>query len=1057
MPKVKLRGSQSLYGSRLELSVKDFSGGMLETLEETQPYLYEYILALWLHAWLEHSMFNHLLQQKDSQSSTVLRNAKMTQETAMMFGENMDILLPLCLKSFVLRCSAITKRQESIPTMILDSKHMQVLEPLVEVMARSLVWIALTNSDGSQDVDWDVKLVETLSLSDAVLDFIVGLLSIIHPAQMSIVIFRYFKTLRACENEEDDDSSTQNGEVDDESTSTTNSRRRSDPKFLRCVCSRQLRLRAVERLSTLPRFVALNFPYKYGDVVAAPRTSKDVVSWVGQCSKYLMEEKDLSSPCPYPDGHERLPQAHWLAELLANECFSICSESCEAVVTEAIAQIKASRHDKVRKKSALRNHGSKSSLSRADLLRLQSNALHAVTIAYELLVRRHALDERFQAGEIRGRIAALFLAPVFSNTIKATPWLAKMESTHKIRSLWLLTFLHTIQEAPEALTREKLRSYCNSYKGYPRLHRFVRALRLCSSSCQGFISKDSSGEAEGHSGTWLVQETYNTICALLIVVVDECAGYLARVPREQNKLAVAVFDVLLHVLSMPLSPVAHQRSLGGASQALTKFGALVSLEVIGDRLQHWARICLSLMNAPSLSVRSVAVDVVISLLSGCFGEGGNMDEIALVFFSVLPEVVAREMALYSVSGLLASLKDVERSVWPLRRALADIEEANPQDDDRIDPQLSPFLTMLCRGCQAVIDGVLIELRLQGEKCSIIGCKIKVPAPLSPRLAERKGVQSSSQDAETRPSSFAFDADEESIFEAACSFLPETGPLQRLRWLLTLKSLHEEKGQWIEAAETLMLCATTLADAMPHVRNVWRPSRFTLWHDPNRSLWLSTVGEEKGLPDRGNTQVMEFADAFLEPSGISGRVRKKPHATGMLERPSISMLCIILCGVAQEAFDNYLKEEGMESHAYQRFEQLLKLVMSVAENRSSTAIVSRRTTRDTVNMEENAALRKASAALNGHMTRLAERLLLLAETAEADEATPVSPSSLPSPKISDGQGRQFYVCVELMGKKTARFCESTSLPTFLEWESPSICRVPRHVASRAAVIGFVVHA
>jgi hypothetical protein len=154
-------------------------------------------------------------------------------------------------------------------------------------------------------------------------------------------------------------------------------------------------------------------------------------------------------------------------------------------------------------------------------------------------------------------------------------------------------------------------------------------------------------------------------------------------------------------------------------------------------------------------------------------------------------------------------------------------------------------------------------------------------------------------------------------------------------------------------------------------------------------------------------------------------------------------------VAQEAFDNYLKEEGMESHAYQRFEQLLKLVMSVAENRSSTAIVSRRTTRDTVNMEENAALRKASAALNGHMTRLAERLLLLAETAEADDATPVSPSSLPSPKISDGQGRQFYVCVELMGKKTARFCESTSLPTFLEWESPSICRVPRHVASRAA--------
>ena len=690
-------------------------------------------------------------------------------------------------------------------------------------------------------------------------------------------------------------------EIEDEiisATSTTSQGGATALAFRRTICSRQLRLRAVERLSTLPRFVALNFPYKYSDRWI-PLASSDATSWASQSStKNDAGGLESEKQSPYPDGYERLPHAHWLADLLTNECLTICSQSCEAVVNEAIAQIKASRSDKGRK-SALRSRLGRESLSRSELLRLQSNASHAVSIAYELLIRRHALDERFQSRENKQRIAAMFLSPSFGSTVKAVPWLAKMESTHKIRSLWLLSFLHTTQEAPEVLTREKLRSYCNSVQGYPRLHRFIRALRLCSSTCQGFIAKcaDDQG-AEGR--TWLVQECYNTICALFIIAVDECATFLAKAPREQSKLALGVFDVLLHVLSMPLSSVAHQRALGAASQALNKFGTALSVEAMGDRLQHWARVCLSLMNAPSLSVRSIAVDVVISLLGGCFDEGGNFDEIALVFMTVLPEVVAREMALYSVAGHLKSTKDVERSVWPLRRALADMEEANPQDDDRIDPQLSPFLSTLCRGCQAIIDGVLIELRLKGDHYTIVGSDISIPPPISPVLAMRKGALSAEADNEHRPASFAFDADEESIYEAASSFLPETGPLQRLLWLLTPKTLHEEKGQWVEAAETLMLCATTVADALPHVKNIWRPSRFNLWRDSNRSVWLSTVGEEKGLPDRGNTQVMEFAEDFLEPSSIVGSISKKAGVAGMLERPTVSMLCAILCGVAQES-------------------------------------------------------------------------------------------------------------------------------------------------------------
>jgi len=1061
-PKVRLRGTQTLYSARVELAVKDCDDNE-KLIDETQPYLYECILALWLQAWLEYTVSVPTIIQaraaSKNQTSNLPRNALLSQETIMMFSDNMDVLLPLCLKSFSLRCSSNEVTRDPVPSTILDSKHMHVFEPLVDSMAQSLVSKVLRSgpffTGGRGQEDWDTKLVDALESSDAVLDFIVGLLSIVHPAQCSILIFRYFKTLRACENDEEDEepilvqtsSSIDEGSASETSTASHN--RAVASGFRRTVCSRQLRLRAVERLSTLPRFVALNFPYKYSDRWI-PLDSADASSWACQSSnKNIGDGPESGKRCPYPDGYERLPHAHWLADLLANECLTICSQSCEAVVNEAIAQIKASRSDKGRK-SALKNRNSGASLSRSELLRLQSNASHAVSIAYELLVRRHALDERFQSKESRERIAAMFLSPVFGSTVKAVPWLAKMESTHKIRSLWLLSFLHTTQEAPEVLTREKLRSYCNSVQGYPRLHRFIRALRLCSSTCQGFIAK--CPEDKGSDGrTWLVQECYNTVCALLIIAVDECAVCLAKAPREQSKLALGVFDVLLHVLSMPLSSVAHQRALGATSQALNKFGAVLSVDVMGDKLQHWARVCLSLMNAPSLSVRSIAVDVVISLLGGCFDEAGNLDEIALVFMTVLPEVVAREMALYSVAGHLKSTKHVERSVWPLRRALADLEEANPQDDDRIDPQLSPFLSTVCRGCQAIIDGVLIELRLKGDHYTIVGSDIAIPPPISPVPTLRKGGQSADANSGHRPASFAFDADEESIYEAACSFLPETGPLQRLRWLLTLKALHEEKGQWVEAAETLMLCATTVADALPHVNNVWRPSRFNLWRDSNRSIWLSTVGEEKGLPDRGNTQVMEFADDFLEPSSIVGGMSKKSGVAGILERPSMPMLCAILCGVAQESIDNYLKEEGMESHTYQRFEQLLKVVMGVADNyidgsgASTKSLIKRNSV-----MEENAALRKATAALNGHMTRLAERMLLIAETSDntSNDTKAFTVASLDSPRVADASGRQFYVRVELVGKKIARFCESTSLPTFCEWNSPTICRVPSHVVKSA---------
>lgn len=210
----------------------------------------------------------------------------------------------------------------------------------------------------------------------------------------------------------------------------------------------------------------------------------------------------------------------------------------------------------------------------------------------------------------------------------------------------------------------------------------------------------------------------------------------------------------------------------------------------------------------------------------------------LVFVSVLPEVVGREIGLYSVDGHVHSAEDIERAIWPLRRSFSDLEDANPFDDDRIDPELSPILKTFCRASQAVLDGVLIELRLRKDKCKVVGTQIK------PVVREK----------------VAFDADEESLVEAASFFLPETGPMQRVRWLHTLKTLHESKGQWLEAAESLMDCANTVSDAIPHLDNIWRPEKFVLWQDERRSTWLETVGEDMGHPDRGNAGKLQPRNA-----------------------------------------------------------------------------------------------------------------------------------------------------------------------------------------------------
>lgn len=485
-----------------------------------------------------------------------------------------------------------------------------------------------------------------------------------------------------------------------------------------------------------------------------------------------------------------------------------------------------------------------------------------------------------------------------------------------------------------------------------------------------------------------------------------------------------ILDLLLHVLTTPQSSVTHLRAVGGTIQAFEKFGINLFLEVTGGSLQHWIRIILSLMNSLALSVRSIAVDFVVSLLGSAFDSVGNIDELALIFVTVLPEVVAREIALCSVSGHVKDIEDIERSVWPLRRSFADVEDANPLDDDRVDPQLSPVLSVFCRACQAVIDGVLVEMRLKGSDCIVVGARMKAVSFQT----------------------YTFDADEESLFEAANFFVPEIAPLQRIRWLMTLKSLHKAKGQWVEAAETLMMCARTISDSIPHLKDVWRPSRFSLWSDTRRSLWLSTVGEDMGNPERGNEQVMSFADAFLEPELLESP-NETSSATSKLPQPTVSGLCLLLTKITKEAVELYLREEAVDGLAYTRLESLLKLLMDVLDEHGMTGVDTGRTRLGGIKgrrryVEEEASLRKVIATISTSMTKLAERLLGTVQ----DE--PNSPKPIEGRNRNKGKRRPYFVQVLLSGKKPRRFLESTTLPTFCEWDTPCICRVPKKIVDAA---------
>ena len=384
--------------------------------------------------------------------------------------------------------------------------------------------------------------------------------------------------------------------------------------------------------------------------------------------------------------------------------------------------------------------------------------------------------------------------------------------------------------------------------------------------------------------SWLIHETYNTICAAAIVVVDVSVESFWNAFIEKSDVMRGIVDLLFHSLTIPQSPVTQLRALG-ALLLLLERDVRLFFDIVEASIEHWIRIMLSLMNCQTLCVRSIAVDFVLSLLSGIFVLRGNIDSITMMIGSILPEAIVREIGLYCVSGHISAMEDVAKSVWPIRRAIADIGDANPLDDDRIDPILATVLCTFSRACQAIIDGILIELRLRGVNLFIVGVKVEIEPQ----------------------SKTTFDADEESLFEAASFFRSEMAPIQRIRWLLTLHKLHTSRAKWLEAAECLLLCATTICFALPFLKDTWWPSRYEMWSD-GALFSFGRAGTEHHA--YGNVEVMTLAEHFLNPHGI-----------GTPQPLSIKFMCELLVRYTLDAIEFCKKQDVFEVIFHDRLQLL----------------------------------------------------------------------------------------------------------------------------------------
>lgn len=388
-----------------------------------RPFLYEAIFALWVQTWT--SFASSMKSDYQFRGSSTLmpywprelvlggQNSTSDAVVAFSFVRNVSFFLPLCLKSLGLRCAKTITSKLIVPMTFVDENHIQVLIAILETTALGLMSQAISGSSGYANADR--MLMKTLMDCEHVMDFLVGFFAFLHPSQCATIVLAYFNMLEECDS--------------------IKSNRLSK-------CSRQIRLHAVERLAAMPAFTKLNFPIMFTGTY--PRTKVASYTWSNQSTAMICLESVVQTEWKLL---ARFPHTFWLAEFLMSQCFSICERSCTTLILEAMNQ-------------KLGRKGENSAPIYEDLHRIESLAFHSILLVYELLIKRQAMDSRFQTVTSSTRVAAMFTRAVLQQSIDAVFLLAKMDSNHRVRLIWLLSLLYVLQEAPEALIRDELRKLC---------------------------------------------------------------------------------------------------------------------------------------------------------------------------------------------------------------------------------------------------------------------------------------------------------------------------------------------------------------------------------------------------------------------------------------------------------------------------------------------------------------------------------------------------------------------------------------------------------------------
>lgn len=145
--------------------------------------------------------------------------------------------------------------------------------------------------------------------------------------------------------------------------------------------------------------------------------------------------------------------------------------------------------------------------------------------------------------------------------------------------------------------------------------------------------------------------------------------------------------------------------------------------------------------------------------------------------------------------------------------------------------------------------------------------------------------------------------------------------------------------------------------------------------------------------------------------------------------TLASMCTMLTSITKEAVQLYLREGGMKELAYMRLEALLRTLMGIlsdqeplSAHRRNTRLLSTESRKRQV--ENGALLRQVTATLSSLLVGL------LGESgSQADVQVPLFSGKVP-----------FYLLVSVSGFKPPRFLESTTLPTFLDWNVPCVSRV-----------------